>query len=194
MPFIVKSVPSAKQNPDILMTSPVDLAALGDRVAIIGPSSSGKSTLAERLGRAMQAPVIHLDLLAHYPNTQWQARPKAELQVLHDAELPGARWVMEGNYGFTMPQRFQRATSVIWLDVPRWGCAVRYIRRSFEPASRRKGMLPGAVERLNGRMIRYILIEAPPKRARYAEMIAEAGIACIRLRSMRELKTFSAGL
>lgn len=176
------------------MTRPADLAALGDRIAIIGPSSSGKSTLAARLGEAVGAPVIHLDLLAHYPDTQWQPRPKPELKALHDAELPADRWVIEGNYGFTMPQRFQRATTVIWLDFSHWGCLIRYVRRCYEPTSHRKGALPGAVERLNWRMIRYILIEAPPKRRAYAAMISEHAARHIRLRSMRELKAFTAEL
>jgi adenylate kinase family enzyme len=111
--------------------------------------------------------------------------------VLHDAELPAERWVMEGNYGFTMPQRFQRATTIIWLDFSRWGCLIRYIRRCFEPASRRKGALPGAVERLNLRMLRYILIEAPPKRKNYEAMITEHAAHHIRLRSMNELNSFT---
>lgn len=168
----------------------MDLHTLGDRIAIIGPSSSGKSTLATRLGTAIGAPVIHLDLLAHYPDTQWQPRPKSELKALHDAALPAERWVMEGNYGFTMPQRFHRATAVIWLDFSRWGCLLRYIRRCFEPASR-TGALPGAVERLNIRMLRYILIEAPPKRKTYETMISRHAAQHIRLTSMRELNAFS---
>jgi adenylate kinase family enzyme len=176
------------------MISPFDLNTLGDRIAIIGPSSSGKSTLAARLGAAIGAEVVHLDLLAHYSDTQWQARPKAELKTLHDSALTAGRWIMEGNYGFTMPQRFQRATAVIWLDFSPWGCVMRYIRRCFAPASRRKGALPGAVERLKWQMIRYILIDSPPKRKAYAAMIADHASVHIRLRSMPELQAFCARL
>ncbi|ESQ77144.1 hypothetical protein [Asticcacaulis sp. AC402] len=178
------------------MPAPIHLSDLGARIAIIGPSSSGKSTLATALGAHLGCKVVHLDLLAHYPDTQWRPRPKPELVALHDAELADPAWVIEGNYGVAMPQRFARATGVIWLDFDRWGCLWRYVRRCFQPASQRRGTLPGAIERLNWRMVQYILVEAPAKQARYEQMIAQSGRPLLRLESLEALKVFyrSAGI
>jgi adenylate kinase family enzyme len=170
------------------MTGSDKLAALGARIAIIGPSASGKSTLAEALGAKIGAKPIHLDLLAHYPDTQWQARPKSELVTLHDAELGAEAWVIEGNYSICMPQRFARATGAIWLDFGRWGCLWRYLKRTMQPAAKRKGVLPGSVERLNWMMVDFIVRQQPPKHKKYAGLLEGVNGPVIRLKSMRELK------
>lgn len=41
------------------------LAELGERIVIIGPSNSGKSTLAAAIGRQHALPVVYLDRLYH---------------------------------------------------------------------------------------------------------------------------------
>lgn len=74
------------------------LDQLGPRICIIGPSNSGKSTLATAIGWARDLPPIHLDQLYHRPNTDWEPRPAAEFVALHDAAILGPRWVMDGTY------------------------------------------------------------------------------------------------
>jgi adenylate kinase family enzyme len=169
------------------------LSHLGSRICIIGPSSSGKSTLAEALGAKIEAKAVHLDLLAHYPDTQWQARPKSELVALHDAQLSNEAWVIEGNYSVCMPQRFARATAAVWLDFGRWGCLWRYIRRSMQPAAKRKGVLPGSVERLSWKMVDFILFQQPVKHKKYADLLKGVKGPVLRLKSMRELQALYAG-
>jgi adenylate kinase family enzyme len=41
----------------------------GQRIAIIGPSNSGKSTLAATMSIALSLPLLHLDQIAHRPTT-----------------------------------------------------------------------------------------------------------------------------
>lgn len=71
---------------------------LGPRLCILGPSNSGKSTLADAIGRARDLPVVHLDQLYHLPHTDWQPRPTVEFIALHDAAIQAPRWVLDGNY------------------------------------------------------------------------------------------------
>jgi adenylate kinase family enzyme len=62
----------------------VTLNELGPRICIMGPSNSGKSTLANAIGQASSLVPIHLDQLYHYPQTDWLPRPEAEFVALHD--------------------------------------------------------------------------------------------------------------
>src|SRR5580692_728905 len=116
------------------------LADLGPRICIMGPSNSGKSTLATAIGRACGLATIHLDQLFHLPNTDWRPRPAEEFIALHDAALAGARWVMEGNYSRCMPQRFARATGAILLNAATALSLLRYLRRSWFGRDRPGGL------------------------------------------------------
>ena len=53
-------------------------------------------TLAEAIARKRGLHVVHLDLLYHLPNTDWEVRPTDEFVALHDAAITEERWVMDG--------------------------------------------------------------------------------------------------
>ncbi len=76
----------------------MDLDDLGQRICILGPSNSGKSTLAAAVGRVRSLPVIHLDQYRHLPGTQWVERPDDEFELMHDEVVRTDRWVIDGNY------------------------------------------------------------------------------------------------
>lgn len=124
----------------------MNLSDLGDRICVLGPSNSGKSTLAVAIARKRDLRPIHLDQLYHLPNTDWEARPKDEFIALHDAAIAGERWVMDGNYAVGMPQRLQRATGLILLDISTSASLLRYIRRTLFEKERR-----GALQRARQR-------------------------------------------
>lgn len=86
----------------------MQLAELGERICILGPSNSGKSTLADAIARKRGLPAIHLDRLYHLPHTNWQPRPGEAFVALHDQAIADERWVIDGNYTKCMPQRLQQ--------------------------------------------------------------------------------------
>ena len=47
-----------------------------NKISIIGGSGTGKTTLAENLGKKLNLPVCHIDGIHHLPN--WQIRDKDE--------------------------------------------------------------------------------------------------------------------
>ena len=61
----------------------IELEELGRRICIIGPSSTGKSTLAKLLGENLQVKVCYLDQLAHVPYTNWKLRDKSLFSMDH---------------------------------------------------------------------------------------------------------------
>ena len=145
------------------------LSELGNRICIMGPSNSGKSTLADAIARKNQTQVIHLDLLYHLPRTNWVPRPFSDFQRLHDTAIKAERWVIDGNYSQLLPQRLARATGFILLDICTPLSLFRYIRRSL---LRRGGIggLEGGKDSVKWDMLKHIAVATPRNRKRYAEL------------------------
>ncbi|MBE1160908.1 AAA family ATPase [Dyella acidiphila] len=165
----------------------MQLSELGERVCILGPSNSGKSTLAAALGRKLGAPVVHLDQLHHLPNSDWLPRPAPEFLALHDEAIGAERWVIDGNYSSCMPQRLQRATGVILLDVSTATSLFRYLRRTLLESGR-VGALEGAGERVKWSMLHYISVTTPLNRRRYREIYRQVSLAKVYLPSRRAVR------
>jgi adenylate kinase family enzyme len=163
------------------------LASLGERIMICGPSNSGKSTLAQAVGRKLGYPTIHLDLLYHQPFTDWVPRPKEEFVALHDAAIAADGWVMEGNYFATVTQRMQRATGIVMMGSEPRRAALRNVRRTLFESGKRAGQLEGNIDKLNWKLFQFILFEQPKKRQRDLTILRDAGLPMIELNSMAEL-------
>ncbi|RUU57758.1 AAA family ATPase [Mesorhizobium sp. M2C.T.Ca.TU.002.02.1.1] len=165
----------------------MNLLDLGDRICILGPSNSGKSTLANAIARKRGLEAVHLDVLHHLPNTDWEPRSRDEFIALHDAAIAGERWVMDGNYSICMPQRFRRATGLILLDVSTPASLLRYFRRSlFETG--RLGALEGGRDSIKWDMIHHIAVVQPRNRKRYSAMFDELDLPKLRLSSVTAIK------
>ena len=147
----------------------VKLSELGDRICIMGPSNSGKSTLAEAIARKNHTQVIHLDVLHHLPGTDWVPRPFADFERLHDAAIMADRWVVDGNYSQLLPQRLARATGFILLDISTLLSLFRSLRRSLVHGGR-IGALEGGKDSLKWDTLKHIAITTPRNRKRYAEL------------------------
>lgn len=165
------------------------LEELGARICILGPSNSGKSTLAHAIGQARALAPVHLDQLHHLPGSAWVPRPAQEFVRLHDAAIAGERWVMEGNYSQCLPRRLERATGVILLDVSTTTSLVRYLRRTwFE--EQRHGGLDGASERVRWNMLRYIAFATHRKRRSAGVLFDRIALPKVALRSVRAIARF----
>ena len=164
-----------------------ELAELGERICILGPSNSGKSTLADAIARKRGLKAIHLDQLYHLPNTDWQARPADEFLALHDEAITGEQWVIDGNYSKCMPQRLERATGLILLDVSTAASLLRYVRRTlFDRA--RVGALEGGRDSLKWNMVHFIAVVTPARRQHYADVYRQCQLPKEYLPSIRAIK------
>lgn len=168
----------------------MELTQLGERICIMGPSNSGKSTLAQKLGKKLNVPVCHLDQLAHVTGTNWVPRANIDWVDEHDTFIKQDRWIMEGNYSFSMPQRFARATTLIWLDFGIWGCIIRYIGRSLKNDPNRPGRLADATQDFSFTLIHYMLFTYPQKRLKSKAIIEQSGVPLLRITSVKELNRY----
>lgn len=131
------------------------LDTLGHRIIIMGPSNSGKSTLAVAMGKKLDIPAVHLDQLRHLPNTNWEQRPDNEFAALHDQAILEPGWVMEGCYSDLAPQRFRRATGVLIISDSLTTRYRRYFTRTLFQKSR-AGALDGGQDAVNWDMVSWL--------------------------------------
>lgn len=165
------------------------LENLGPRICILGPSNSGKSTLADAIEHKLTIPAVHLDQLYHQPHTNWVPRPEADFAALHQAAIAQEQWVMEGNYTRHLPARLERATGFILLDVSTTTSLLRYFRRTLFERDRR-GALEGGKDSVKWQMIRHIAVVTPPNRQKYLRIFEASTLPKGRLGSPRELQQF----
>ncbi|QHC65539.1 AAA family ATPase [Rathayibacter sp. VKM Ac-2759] len=167
----------------------MNLDDLGDRLCIIGPSNSGKSTLAAAIGRARKMPVVHLDQYWHLPGTHWVERGADEFAALHAAAVAGERWVIEGNYSRWLPERLGRATGLIALESTTTATVVRYLRRTWS-RQERVGGLEGTRDRVSLAMLRFLLGPSRRSRGRYRRLHDESVIPSVLLPDRAALDAF----
>jgi adenylate kinase family enzyme len=103
------------------------------RFSIIGTSGSGKTTLARALAARLKIPFIELDSIIHQAN--WVALPDPEFRARVAMVVDGERWVIDGNYHVVRDLVWDRATTIVWLDLPRWQIMAQVIWRSVSRAA-----------------------------------------------------------
>ncbi|MDR1026320.1 MAG: hypothetical protein LBL47_02870 [Lactobacillus sp.] len=160
----------------------------GKRICILGISSSGKSTLADKIGKAKGLDVLHLDAIAHIPNTKWERTDREVFKKQHDEFIKKDKWVVEGCYSSLMPQRLKRADVVIFHKFNRLACVYRYIKREF--SNKKKFGQPADMKKsISWERIRYILFSAYKKFDDYEKLIKEnPHLKVIYVKSFKDVK------
>ncbi len=161
------------------------------RVLVIGSGGAGKSTTAAQLAELTGLPLVHLD--ACYWKPGWEETPKAEWATTVEQLVAEPRWVMDGNYGGTMSQRLAACDTVVFLDLSRWVCLARVLRRYARFRGRsRPDMTPGCPERFSFAFLwwiwRYPIDRRPSVLALLSNL--ERGQRVVRLRSSAEVERF----
>ncbi len=126
-----------------------------NRVMILGSAGSGKSTLSRKLSSILDLPVIHLDKYYWKPN--WVPTPAEEWDRVVEELTMTEQWIIDGNYSRTLDLRISRADVVIYLDMPRWLCMYRIVkRRVMYHRKSRPDMNEGCPEKLDVEFIKWV--------------------------------------
>ena len=88
----------------------------GQRIAIVGSTGSGKTTLAEAIAQRLGLPHVEIDAL-HWDPGWREADPLVFRKRLSEA-LAGPAWVVDGNYAKVRDIIWPRADTLIWLELP----------------------------------------------------------------------------
>jgi adenylate kinase family enzyme len=161
------------------------------RIAILGCSGGGKSTLARRLGAKLGLPVVHLDALYWQPG--WTEPEEADFLARVSEAAAGERWVMDGGYGASLPIRLPRADTIVVIAQSRLVCLWRVIWRWLTHIGRtRADMGAGCPEKVDWAFVRFILTYPTAVWPKHAEAIALYGgeARLVRLTSDRAIAAF----
>ena len=119
---------------------------IGERIVVLGSSGSGKTVLARELAERLGVPHVELDALRFAED--WVEVPDEVFIERIAAFTEGDAWVVDGNYSRTAHNpRWDRAQTIVWLDLPRlWlaaaaahgaaRCGTATARRSATPSRR----------------------------------------------------------
>ncbi len=108
------------------------------RIVVIGTTGSGKSRLAERLGRSTGLRVVELDKL--YWGRDWQPAPVELFRHRVEREIKDEGWIVVGNYGQVRDLVWPAADTFIWLDLPFPLVMSRLVRRTVKRAVTRENL------------------------------------------------------
>jgi adenylate kinase family enzyme len=97
------------------------------RIAVTGPSGAGKSRLARELGNAFAIQVLHLDTLVWKPG--WVRTPRADFEELQRRELERESWIVDAQPESMLPDWFEAADTIIFVDASPLQCLWRAGRR-----------------------------------------------------------------
>jgi adenylate kinase family enzyme len=165
-----------------------------DRVLVSGTSGAGKTTLARELSARCGLRHHELDALHHGPG--WVKRPDFESDVQRFSAQP--RWVTEDQYHRLLGDLlWERADTVIWLDLPRRTVMWRVLRRSVLRAVTRAELWNGNRENWRDWVqpdhpIRQVWSHFYRRRTQTAQRVTRhPNVILIRLRTAREARRFS---
>lgn len=129
---------------------------IGQRILILGCSGSGKSTLTRLICDKYNLPPIHLD--THFWNPNWVETPKTEWRLKVEELCKADFWVMDGTFSESFDLRFPLADKVIVVNLPRFICLYRAIKRVFmyDKKTRRPDMADGCDETFDLEFYKYI--------------------------------------
>ena len=139
------------------------------KICIIGGSGTGKTTLAENLGKQYEIPVIHLDGINYHKG--WIERDKDERDQIILEKIKESKWIIDGTYSSTLKERISKADLIIYLDyssiVQIKGVLTRYLKNP----NKLKKEIPGCKERMNWKFFIWVLNWRSTKREKIISII-----------------------
>lgn len=169
------------------------------RVSLVGASGSGKTTWGRTLARRLGIPFHELDF--HFWGPDWTPVDGEAFQATVRELASGEAWVIDGNYSLARELVWDRADTVIWLDLPRLQVLLQVAWRMLSRAVLRRELWHGNRERLRETFGRSSIVlwswnQHPRHRRTLPQAMGDerwARLRFVRLRSHRQARRFLAG-
>ncbi|MBO9420306.1 adenylate kinase [Labrenzia sp. R4_2] len=165
------------------------------RIAILGNTAGGKSTLARHLAKTRCLPHIEIDEIYWLP--KWTAVPSQIYEKDHDAAIEMPEWIIDGGGDLaSVRKRVARATELILLDFTLWIHFWRAAERQMAWANGTLQHPPGGGQEMppTGRLFEIIWDvdrEWMPVLRKLCDDNEALGKSVVRLTSLDDLEAFS---
>lgn len=133
-----------------------------NKISIIGGSGTGKTTLANNLGKELNLPVYHIDGINYFAN--WEQRDVNERDKIILDKVNEEKWIIDGTYHSTLEQRLNAADLVIYLDYSTISQLRGALGRYFKNKGKEKEEIPGCEEQMNKKFFLWVLFWRKNKR------------------------------
>lgn len=126
-----------------------------NRISVIGGPGTGKSTLANNIGKELNLPIYHLDAIHHLEN--WKVRDSVERDKIILEKIEGERWIIDGTYKSTLEARVKKSDMVIFLNYSTIARVRSVLSRYFKNKGKEKPEIPGCKEQMNWKFLKLVI-------------------------------------
>lgn len=145
------------------------------RILIIGNAGSGKTTFAKALAQKTNLPLIHLDKL--FQCGEWEHLSRDEFDAVLQVELEKNEWIIDGNFGRTIPHRLKYCDTVFYFDLPTitclWGSTVRVVKNYGKSRDDMGGNCPEYFDKQKVSLYKAIFLFNRTYRKKYRKLLGE---------------------
>ena len=164
---------------------------LGNRILVLGSPGSGKSTFAIKLSKNLQLPLIHLDKEYWLPN--WEEPQKIDWEEKQHTLVLEECWIIDGTYANSLDIRLAKADTVILLDINKWVCLFRVIKRLITNKGKTRADMGADCEEIfDFSFLQYIWTFHEKKQTSniLQKVKSYPAIQLVSLKTLREIKLF----
>lgn len=158
------------------------------KIAVIGYSGSGKSTISKILADKYSLPLLYLDCVHFLPH--WNKRDKEEeKEIVNKFIKENNNWVIDGDYfDIYFDERLNQADKILLLSFNRLSCLYRAYKRSVEYKNKqRESMSPQCEEVIDFAFVKHIIIDRKNDTKVYEEVINKYKSKVIIVKNQKEL-------
>jgi adenylate kinase family enzyme len=115
---------------------------MGRKIAVVGVSGNGKTTVARKAAARLGVPYVELDALCHLPG--WREASDDDFRRDVGAAMRSDGWVLDGTYEHKLGDFvYQHANTVVWLDQPLPLVLFRLVRRAVRDIVTKRDLFNG---------------------------------------------------